>query len=61
MVAEQETAKGLVQAIHDLMQGTSTMSKYQYLAHLAEIAIEIAQTKKVPADEIDHPQFPSSV
>jgi hypothetical protein len=27
-------------------------SKYQYLAHLTEIAIEIAQANNVPADEI---------
>ena len=41
-----------MQAVHGLMQGTSTMSRYQYLAYLTEIAIEIAQAKKIPADEI---------
>jgi hypothetical protein len=34
------------------MQGTSAMSKYQYLAHPSGIAIEIAQAKKIPDDEI---------
>ena len=34
------------------MQGISVMSKYQYLAQLTEIAIEIAQAKQVPADDI---------
>jgi hypothetical protein len=28
------------------------MSKYQYLAHLTEIATEIAQAKKTSVDEI---------
>ena len=39
---------------HHLMalDGASTMSKFQYLAHLTEIATEIAKAKKVPADEI---------
>jgi hypothetical protein len=40
----------------DLLQPSSllanAMSKYQYLAYLTEIAIEIAQAKNVPADEI---------
>ena len=52
MIAEYETSKGLVQAISGLMQGISVMSKYQYLAQLTEIAIEIAQAKQVPADDI---------
>jgi hypothetical protein len=48
----KETSKGLVQAIHGLMQGTSAMSKYQYLAHPSGMAIEIAQAKNIPDDEI---------
>ena len=52
MVAEHQTSQVLAQAVHGLMQGTSTMSRYQYLAYLTEIAIEIAQAKKIPADEI---------
>jgi hypothetical protein len=34
------------------MQGVSTMSHFEYLANLTEIATEIAQAKKVPADDI---------
>ena len=52
MVAEHQTSQVLAQAVHGLMQGTSTMSRYQYLANLTEIAIEIAQARKVSADEI---------
>jgi hypothetical protein len=52
LVAEHETQRGLVQAIHCLTQGADAMSRYQYLAHLTEIATEIAQAKKIPADEI---------
>jgi hypothetical protein len=28
------------------------MSRYQYLAHLTEIATEIARAKRIPSDEI---------
>ena len=52
VVAERETSQILVQAIHDLMQGTSAMGRYQYLANLVEISTEIAQAKNVSADEI---------
>jgi hypothetical protein len=52
LVAEHEAYRGLVQAIHGLTQGAEAMSRYQYLAYLTEIAVEIAQAKKIPADEI---------
>jgi hypothetical protein len=52
MIAERETHLGVAQAIHGLMQGTTNMSRYQYLAHLVEVSTEIAQAKKVSADEI---------
>jgi hypothetical protein len=52
MVAERETSRGLAQAIHCLMKGVFDMSRYQYLANLTEIAVEIAQAKKIPADDI---------
>jgi hypothetical protein len=42
VVAEHETSKGFVQAMHCLMRGANAMSKYQYLAYLTEIAIEIS-------------------
>jgi hypothetical protein len=50
--AERETLRGLVSAVSGLMEGVSAMSKYEYLANLTEIATEIAQVKKVSADDI---------
>jgi hypothetical protein len=35
-----------------LCEGTESMSKFQYLAYLTEIATEIAQVRKVSADEV---------
>jgi hypothetical protein len=35
-----------------LMEGTQTMSRYQYLAHISELASEIAQAKKASFDEV---------
>ena len=52
MATERESSIGLAQAIYGLMQGTSNMSKYQYLAHLVEVSTEIAQAKKISVDEI---------
>jgi hypothetical protein len=50
--AEHETFRNLVAAVSCLMEGTAVMSRYQYLAHLTEIATEIAQSKKTSADEV---------
>jgi hypothetical protein len=52
LVAERETQQGLVRAIHGLTQEVNAMSRYQYFAYLSEIATSIAQTKRIPADEI---------
>jgi len=52
LVAERETHLGLVRAIHGLTEGVHTMSRYQYLAQLTEIATQIAQAKRCAADEI---------
>ena len=52
LTAKRETLRGLVSAISGLMEGVSAMSKYEYLAILTDIATEIAQVKKVSADDI---------
>jgi hypothetical protein len=52
ILAENETLHSLVNALSRLCEGTAAMSRYQYLAHLTEIATEVAQLKKVSADEV---------
>jgi hypothetical protein len=52
-MAQLETFRGFLSAIHGLtLRETMAMSKYEYLAHLTELATTVAQAKKVPADEI---------
>ena len=52
-VAESETSRVLIRAVAGLMEGAlTTMSRFQYLAHICEIATEIADAKRIPADEI---------
>jgi hypothetical protein len=52
IIAENETLKALVTALSCLVEGAKTMSRYQYLAQLTEIATEIAEVRKVSADEV---------
>ena len=52
ILAENETLHNLVNALSCLCEGTAAMSRYQYLAHLSEVATELAQLKKMSADEI---------
>ena len=51
-VAESETSRVLIRAVAGLMEGALTMSRFQYLAHICEIATEIADAKRIPADDI---------
>jgi hypothetical protein len=52
LTAERETLASMITAVNCLMEGTQTMSRYQYLAHLTELASEIAQAKKTSFDEV---------
>ena len=52
LVAENETLRGLVSAISGLMEGVSTMLKYEHFATLTEIATELAQAKRTSAEDI---------
>ena len=52
ILAENETLRSLIAAISCLCEGAQNMSRYQYLAQLTEIATEIAEIKKVSADEV---------
>ena len=52
IIAEAQTARGLATAVGCLLEGASAMSRYQYLANITEIATELAQVKKVSADDI---------
>jgi hypothetical protein len=52
-MAQMETLRGFLSTIHGLaLKETIAMSKYEYLAHLTELATTVAKAKKVPADEI---------
>jgi hypothetical protein len=50
--AEHETFRSLVAVVSCLLEETAIMSRFQYLAHLTEISVEIAQSKKTSADEV---------
>ena len=53
LAAESETLRGIVTAMAGLMvERTTAMSKYEYLANLTEIATSIAEAKKTSADDI---------
>jgi len=52
ILAENETLRSLVAAISCLCEGAQSMSRYQYLAQVTEIATQIAETKKVSADDV---------
>jgi hypothetical protein len=48
-----ETFRGFLSAIHGLtLRETMAMSKYEYLAHITELATTVAQAKQLPADDI---------
>ena len=49
-LAEYQTLNSLVATISCLLKETTAMSKYEYLAHISEIATQIAQAKQVPAE-----------
>jgi hypothetical protein len=50
--AEHETLRGLMAAASCLTEGTAAMSRFEYLAHLTELATDLAQSKKTSADEV---------
>jgi hypothetical protein len=52
-LATRETFLGFLSTMHGLtLRETTTMSHYEYLAHISEISNEIAMAKKVPVDDI---------
>jgi hypothetical protein len=53
-MAQVESRLAFQSTIHGLMayKELTTMSHYEYLAHISEIAAEIAMAKKVAADGI---------
>jgi hypothetical protein len=50
--AEHETLMNLVRALSCLSEGAGSMSRYQSLAYLTEVATEIALAKKTSADDV---------
>jgi hypothetical protein len=52
LTAERETLTALMSAVSCLTEGAEAMSRYQYLAHITELATEIAQAKKTSVDEV---------
>ena len=52
LIAEHETFQGIVTAISCLTKEVATMSHYEYLAHITELATSLAEAKRLPADDI---------
>jgi hypothetical protein len=52
ILAESETLNGLITALVRLCGESKNMSRYEYLANLTEIATEVAERKRISADEV---------